>query len=63
LFVHREVVEHDHVAGLERRHQDLLDVGEKRGIVDRPIEDRGRGEPVDAKACDDGVGLPMPYGA
>lgn len=59
LFVHREVVEHDHVAGMQRRHEHLLDVGEETGVINRPIEDGGRGEFVDAQARDDRVGLPM----
>ena len=37
LFVDGEIVEHDHIAGAERRHQDLLDVGQKRRIVDRSV--------------------------
>ena len=48
LFVHREVVEDDDVAWAQGRHEDLLDIREKRGIVDRAIKDGGRGEPVDA---------------
>jgi hypothetical protein len=59
LFVHREVVQHDDVTRAQRGHQHLLDVGEKRRIVDRPIEDsRGR-ELVDTQPRDDSVGLPM----
>jgi hypothetical protein len=37
----------------------LLDGGEKRGIVERAVEDRGRGQTVDAEAGDDGVRLPV----
>jgi hypothetical protein len=48
LFVHREVVEDDDVAWAQGRHEDLLDIREKRGVVDRAIKDGGRGEPVDA---------------
>ena len=58
--MHRQVVEHDDIARLQRRHEDLLDIGEERGVVDRAIEDGRRREPVDAKAGHDGVGLPMP---
>jgi len=59
LFVGRQVVEHDHVPGLERGREDLLDVGEERRIVDRPIK-HGRGiEPAEAQAHDNGVRLPM----
>ena len=42
LFVHGEVVEHHDIAGAQRGHQDLLDVGEEGRIVDRAVED-GRG--------------------
>ena len=59
LFVRRQVVEHDHVTGLERGRQDLLDIGEERQIVDRPIKHRRRVEPVEAQADHDGVRLPM----
>ena len=42
LFVRRQVVEHDHVTGLERGREDLLHIGEERRIVDRTIK-HGRG--------------------
>ncbi len=42
LFVGGEIVEHHDVARPQRRDEDLLDVREERGIVDRAIED-GRG--------------------
>ena len=48
LLVHRQVVEHDDVAGSQRRREHLLNVGEKRGIVDRPIENGRRVETVHA---------------
>jgi hypothetical protein len=60
--VHREVVEHDDVPRLQRRHQDLLDIREKRRVVDRAVEDGGRDESVNTEAGDDGVGLPMAVG-
>jgi hypothetical protein len=59
LLMNREVVEHDDVARPQRGHQDLFDVGAERGRVDGAIEDRRRGEPVDAQSGDDGVRLPM----
>jgi hypothetical protein len=62
LFVDGEVVEHHHIARPKRRNQDLIDVGEKHRVVDRPIE-HGRGaEVVQAHRRDDCVGLPMPAG-
>lgn len=60
LLVHREVVEYDDVAGPQRRREYLLDVGEKRGVVERAIEDRRGLQPVDAERRDDGVRLPVP---
>ena len=48
--------------GAQRGHQDLLDVGAEGRIVDRPIEDGGRGEPVEPQARDDRVRLPWPHG-
>jgi hypothetical protein len=60
LFVHRQVIEDDDVARAQRRDQHLLDVGQKAGIVDGPIEDGGRVQPIRPQAHDDGVGLPMP---
>lgn len=62
LFVHREVIEDDDVAGAERRDEHLLDIGEKRGIIDRPVEDGGRREPIDPQRGDDRVRLPMAVG-
>jgi hypothetical protein len=59
LFVHREIVEDDDVAGPERRHQRLLDVCQKAGIVDRPIEDHRRMDAISAKRRDECVHLPM----
>lgn len=59
LLVHREVVEHDHIAGAQRGHQHLFDIGEKRCAVDRAVEHRGRRQSVQAQSGDDGVRLPM----
>ena len=43
----------------EGGHQDLRHVGEECRVVDRSIEHRGRGEPIEAQAGDDRVRLPM----
>jgi hypothetical protein len=59
MFVDREVIEDHDVARAQRRHQDLLDVGEKRRMVDRAIE-HGRGaESVAAERGHNRMGLPM----
>jgi hypothetical protein len=59
LFVHGEVVQDDHVTSPKRGHEDLLDVGEKAGIVDRTIEHRRRGEPVQPQGGNEGLCFPV----
>ncbi len=59
LLVRREIVQHDDITRTERGHQDLLDVGAKRGGVDRPIEHGRRGQLGGTERRDDGVRLPM----
>lgn len=59
LLVHREVIEYHHVARAERRHQDLLDVGEEGGVIERAVEDSGGRETLNAERRDHRVGLPM----
>jgi len=59
LFVDGEIVEHDHVAGPERRDEDLLDIGVEADRVDRPIEDDGRPEAVHPQRRNHRVGFPM----
>jgi hypothetical protein len=46
LAVDGEIVKHDDVARLQRRHQYLLDIGEEAHVVDRAIEDGRRGQPL-----------------
>ena len=59
LLVHRQVIEDDDVARAERRHEYLLDVGEKRRIIERPVEDGRRVQAIYPKRRDNGVRLPM----
>ena len=59
LLVHRQVIEDHDVAGPQRRDEDLLDVGQKRRIVDWAVEDGRRAEPIDPQRSDHGVRLPM----
>lgn len=47
LLVHRQVVEDDDVPRAQRRDEHLLDIGEERRIVDRPVEDGGRAHAID----------------
>jgi hypothetical protein len=62
LFVHGEVIEDDDIAGAERRHQDLFDVGEKAHIVDGAIEYRRGAEPLDRQRRDRRRRFPMTTG-
>jgi len=59
LFVHGQVIEDDDIARAQCRDQDLLDVGEKRGIVDRTIKHRRRGQAIDAQPRNDRLRLPV----
>ena len=62
LFVHRQVVEHDHIARVQRRHQDLLHVGPEAVVIDGPIEHGGRRHRRGPERRDDRVRLPVPAG-
>jgi hypothetical protein len=62
LFVYREVVEDDDIAGAECWHQDLFDVGEEAHIVDGAIEDRRGPEALDRQRGDHGGRFPMTTG-
>jgi hypothetical protein len=59
LLVGREVVEDDDLAGAQRRHQDLFDVGEERRTINGPIKHRGRAQPLETERGDHRVGLPV----
>jgi hypothetical protein len=60
LLVDGEVIEHHDIAGPQRGDEHLLDVGEKRRIVDRPIEYRGSIEAVQPQGGNHRVRLPVP---
>ena len=62
LSVHREVIQHDHVAGPQRRHQYLFDVGQETGGVDGPIKHGGCRQPVGPQGEDHRVSFPMSAG-
>jgi len=59
LLVQRQIVEHDDIATPERRHEDLLDVGQKGGIVEWAVKDGRRGQAGRRQRGDDGVQLPL----
>ena len=58
-FVRAEVVHDDDVARLQRRHQELLDVGHEALAVDRAVDDAGRGDAVVAQRGEEGHGAPV----
>ena len=62
LFVCREVVQHDHVAGRQRRREHLLDIRQERRVIDRPVKDRRRPEAAGPQRGNHGVRLPMTAG-
>lgn len=62
LFMDGQVVEHHDVAGSQRGHEHLFDVGEEGGIVDRAVEDRRRLQAVPPQRGDHGVRLPVSAG-
>ena len=57
-LVTRQVVQDDDVARRERWRQDLLDVGQKTGAVDRPIKHGWRGEACHAQRPEKRRGVP-----
>ena len=58
-LVRVEIVHDDEVARLERRDEDLFDIGAKFLAVDRAVEDARRGEAVVAQSGDERRGLPV----
>ena len=53
---------HDDIAPSERGHQDLLDVGAERDVVDRAIEDGRRGQLRRPERSNHGVRFPVAAG-
>jgi len=41
-----QIVEHDNVAGAKLGRENLGDIGEEAGAVDRPVDDEGRDDSV-----------------
>lgn len=61
-FVTAKIVHNNHISGLQRRHQDLLDIGQEPLTVDRPVEDARRLEPITAQSCQKGLRSPPAMG-
>ena len=57
-----EIVGHDDVAGLQGRHQDLVDVGAEALAIDRAVEDPRCGQPRDPHRGEKRAGVPAPAG-
>ena len=54
-----QVVHDDYVSGLQRWHQDLLDIGHEQFTVDRTINGHWSGQAVAAQCADKGCRLPV----
>lgn len=61
-LVRTEIVHDDDVAGLEHRHELLLDIGAEARSVDRSVEDARRGEAVEPQGAEEGQRAPMSVG-
>jgi hypothetical protein len=59
-LVAAEIVHDDDVAGLERGHQELLDIGFEAFAVDRSVKDARCVDPVVPQGRKECEGLPMP---
>lgn len=51
LRMHRQVIEHHHIAWSQRGHQDLFDIGQETRRVDGAIEHGGRASPSSRSAA------------
>jgi hypothetical protein len=58
-FVGAEIVHHHDIAGLQCRHQHLLDISAEALAVDRPIDDAGRDDPIVPECGKEGHRTPM----
>ena len=58
-FVGAEIVHNNNIAGLQCRHQHLLDIGAEALAIDRPVDDAGRGDAVMPKCRKEGHRAPM----
>lgn len=57
-----QVVHHHDVVGPERRDEDLIEIGEERVPVHRPVEEAGGGQALHAQGGHERAGLPMMMG-
>ena len=59
-LVTAEIVEDDHIAGLEGRDERLLDPGAEPFAVDGPVQNQGRGDRIAPERGDKGQGCLAP---
>lgn len=62
-FVARQIIEDDHVAGLEGRRELRLDPGLEDVPVHGTVDDPGRGQSIVTQRGDEGLGPQWPNGA
>jgi len=55
-----EIIHDDDIAGTERGHQELLDIGQEALAVNRSVEDAGRVDPIMAERGQEGQCAPPP---
>jgi hypothetical protein len=55
-----EIIDDDDVARFEGGDQDLFDVSEEAGAVDRAVDDARRGKAIAAQSCQEGQRAPVP---
>jgi hypothetical protein len=58
-LVTAEIIDDDDIAGSQRRHQDLLDIGEEAAAIDRPIDDARRIDPIGAQSGEESERSPV----
>ena len=60
--MHRQIVQHDDVAGAQRRCEHVFDVGEEAHAIDRTVEDGGGREAGHAQGGENGRRVPAAVG-
>ena len=60
--MHRQIVQHDDVAGAQRRCEHVFDVGEEAHAIDRTVKDGGGREAGHAQCGEQGRRVPAPVG-
>lgn len=58
-LVAAEIVDDDNVSGFECRHQELFDISPEAFAVDRPVDDAGRLDPIEAQGSQERQRTPV----